>query len=76
MAMLSTARVSLFYVLAVLIVGMLVASDDERLGEGEGTAAQSPFVIAASAAGIKRYGTPQRFVLRNTLGAWRLIARP
>jgi amino acid transporter len=47
------ARVSLFYVLAVLIVGMLVASDDERLGEGEGTAAQSPFVIAASAAGIK-----------------------
>lgn len=47
------ARVTLFYVLAVLIVGMLVASDDERLGDESGTAAQSPFVIAASAAGIK-----------------------
>jgi yeast amino acid transporter len=46
-------RVSLFYVLAVLIVGMLVASDDERLSDQSGTAAQSPFVIAASAAGIK-----------------------
>jgi amino acid transporter len=47
------ARVALFYVLAVLIVGMLVASDDERLGDESGTAAQSPFVIMASAAGIK-----------------------
>ena len=47
------ARVSLFYVLAVLIVGMLVASDDPRLEDESGTAAQSPFVIAASAAGIK-----------------------
>lgn len=47
------ARVSLFYILAVLIVGMLVASDDPRLNDESGTAAQSPFVIAASAAGIK-----------------------
>ncbi|WWC59778.1 uncharacterized protein I303_102340 [Kwoniella dejecticola CBS 10117] len=47
------ARVTLFYVLAVLIVGMLVASDDERLGDDSGTAATSPFVLAASAAGIK-----------------------
>ena len=46
------ARVSIFYVLAVLIVGMLVASDDPRLGDESGTAAQSPFVIAASSAGI------------------------
>ncbi|KAF2427118.1 hypothetical protein EJ08DRAFT_699747 [Tothia fuscella] len=46
-------RVSVFYVLAVLIVGMLVASNDERLSDQSGTAAQSPFVIAASAAGIK-----------------------
>ncbi|KAH7021252.1 amino acid permease/ SLC12A domain-containing protein [Microdochium trichocladiopsis] len=45
-------RVSLFYILAVLVVGMLVASDDERLDDQSGTAAQSPFVIAASAAGI------------------------
>ena len=47
------ARVSIFYVLAVLIVGMLVRSDDERLGDESGTAAQSPFVIAASAAGLQ-----------------------
>lgn len=47
------ARVLLFYMLAVLVVGMLVASDDPRLGDQSGTAAQSPFVIAASAAGIK-----------------------
>ncbi|OMP83881.1 Dicarboxylic amino acid permease [Diplodia seriata] len=47
------ARVSLFYILAVLIVGMLVASDDGRLSDSSGTAAQSPFVIAASGAGIR-----------------------
>lgn len=47
------ARVSIFYILAVLIVGMLVKSSDERLGDESGTAAQSPFVIAASAAGLK-----------------------
>ena len=45
-------RVALFYVLAVIVVGMLVASDDPRLDDESGTAAQSPFVIAASAAGI------------------------
>lgn len=47
------ARVALFYILSVLVVGMLVASNDDRLGDDSGTAAQSPFVIAASAAGIK-----------------------
>jgi yeast amino acid transporter len=46
------ARVSVFYILAVLVVGMLVRSDDPRLDEQSGTAAQSPFVIAASAAGL------------------------
>ncbi|KAH8427167.1 uncharacterized protein LDX57_004882 [Aspergillus melleus] len=46
-------RVTLFYFLAVLIVGMLVRSDDPRLGDESGTAAQSPFVIAAVRAGIK-----------------------
>lgn len=46
------ARIVIFYILAVLIVGMLVASNDPRLGDASGTAAQSPFVIAASAAGI------------------------
>lgn len=59
-------RVALFYILSVLVsppqtsirttansvqvVGMLVASDDPRLDDQSGTAAQSPFVIAASAA--------------------------
>lgn len=48
------ARVTLFYILAVLIVGMLVPSDDSDLGnpDTEGTAGQSPFVIAATRAGI------------------------
>ncbi|KAF6824251.1 amino acid transporter [Colletotrichum plurivorum] len=46
------ARIVLFYMLAVLVVGMLVASNDTRLDDAYGTAAQSPFVIAASAAGI------------------------
>ncbi len=45
-------RVALFYILAVLVVGMLVASDDPRLADESGTAAQSPFVIAAGEAGI------------------------
>ena len=44
-------RIVIFYILAVLVVGMLVSSDDPNLGDGS-TTAQSPFVIAASAAGI------------------------
>ncbi|KAJ5682630.1 hypothetical protein N7462_005795 [Penicillium macrosclerotiorum] len=47
------ARVSIFYLAAVLVVGMLVSSSDDRLSDESGTAAQSPFVIAASDAGIK-----------------------
>ncbi|KAF2161945.1 hypothetical protein M409DRAFT_69456 [Zasmidium cellare ATCC 36951] len=46
-------RVALFYILSVLVVGMLVSSQDPRLDDQSGTAAQSPFVIAASEAGIK-----------------------
>ena len=45
-------RVAIFYVLSVLIVGMLVPSNDKRLNNYSGTATQSPFVIAASDAGI------------------------
>ncbi|KAL8287801.1 hypothetical protein RB600_003635 [Gaeumannomyces tritici] len=51
------ARVVFFYLLAVLVVGMLVRSDDPRLSNGSGTAAQSPFVIAASAAGVRAIPT-------------------
>ncbi|KAM3543037.1 hypothetical protein ARSEF1564_004020 [Beauveria bassiana] len=44
-------RIVLFYMLAILIVGMLVASDDPRLDGGDGSSVtQSPFVIAAQAA--------------------------
>ncbi|KAI1484561.1 proline-specific permease [Biscogniauxia mediterranea] len=45
-------RIVVFYTLAILVVGMLVASNDPRLDDSSGSAAQSPFVIAASAAGI------------------------
>ena len=51
------ARILLFYILAVLIVGMLVRSDDPRLDGSGYTAAQSPFVIAASAAGYPAIGS-------------------
>ena len=45
-------RVAIFYILAVLVVGMLVPSTDKRLNSFSGTATQSPFVIAANDAGI------------------------
>ncbi|KAI2740130.1 hypothetical protein DTO013E5_5724 [Penicillium roqueforti] len=47
------ARVSIFYLATVLIVGMLVSSADDRISADSGTAATSPFVIAASDAGIR-----------------------
>ena len=46
------ARVLLFYVISILFVGMLVPSNDPDLLASTGTAAQSPFVIAANRAGI------------------------
>ncbi|PHH59077.1 hypothetical protein CDD81_3816 [Ophiocordyceps australis] len=45
-------RIILFYMLAILVVGMLVSSSDSRLDNASGDAAQSPFVIAATAAGL------------------------
>ncbi|KAI1736602.1 amino acid permease/ SLC12A domain-containing protein [Xylaria scruposa] len=45
-------RIVIFYVLSIIVVGLLVASNDDRLNDSSGSAAQSPFVIAASAAGI------------------------
>lgn len=42
----------IFYVLSVFMIGLIVPSDDENLLSSTGTAAQSPFVIAASRAGI------------------------
>ncbi|GAA6063966.1 hypothetical protein JCM10212_004814 [Sporobolomyces blumeae] len=46
-------RILLFYILGVLITGLLVPSNDPRLNLGSGTAASAPFVIAIQDAGIK-----------------------
>lgn len=47
------ARIFLFYFLAVLIVGMIVPSNDANLTSSTDNATESPFVIAAQRAGIK-----------------------
>ena len=45
-------RVATFYILSVLVVGMLVRSNDPNLNNWSYNATMSPFVIAASEAGI------------------------
>ncbi|KAK6364707.1 hypothetical protein LTS17_012005 [Exophiala oligosperma] len=47
------ARVLLFYVLTIFMVGLVVPSNDPDLLHSNGNASQSPFVIAARRAGIK-----------------------
>lgn len=46
-------RVCLFYMLGVLITGMIVPSNDPNLLQSTGNAAESPYVIAMTNAGIK-----------------------
>lgn len=46
-------RVAVFYIMSIFFVGLLVPSDDENLLSGSGTATASPFVIAATRAGIQ-----------------------
>ncbi|KAH9851886.1 general amino acid permease 1 [Lenzites betulinus] len=46
-------RILLFYMLGVLITGMLVPFNDPDLLQASGTAAESPYVIAMTRAGIK-----------------------
>ncbi|CAA7269266.1 unnamed protein product [Cyclocybe aegerita] len=46
-------RILVFYILGILMIGMLVAYNDPDLLRSTGTAAQSPFVIAINRAGIK-----------------------
>jgi len=46
-------RIVVFYILGVLITGMLVPYDDPDLLNGGGTASQSPYVIAMRRAGIR-----------------------
>jgi len=45
-------RICIFYILGVLISGMLVASNDPNLLNSGGTASESPYVIAIERAGI------------------------
>ncbi|KAL4866515.1 hypothetical protein BDV12DRAFT_210439 [Aspergillus spectabilis] len=45
-------RVFVFYVLSIFTIGLIVPSDDPSLSLSTGTAAQSPFVIAFTRAGI------------------------
>ncbi len=45
-------RVAIFYIVSVLIMGMIVPSTDPSLTDNSGTAA-SPFVIAFNRAGVK-----------------------
>ncbi|KAF3766562.1 putative amino acid permease [Cryphonectria parasitica EP155] len=62
-------RVAIFYVLSIFFVGMLVPSDDDQLLNAEaGTAAASPFVIAATRAGIKVVPSIINFVVLTS--AW------
>ncbi|KAJ6629583.1 amino acid permease/ SLC12A domain-containing protein [Mycena sp. CBHHK59/15] len=46
-------RILIFYVFGILIVGMLVPSNDPRLLQSTGTAASSPFVLAMTRVGVK-----------------------
>lgn len=46
-------RITLFYIVSLILVGMLVPYNNPDLAMGDGTARYSPFVIAIKNAGIK-----------------------
>lgn len=46
-------RILIFYILGIFITGMIVPYDDSHLLQSSGNAAQSPYVIAITRAGIK-----------------------
>jgi len=46
-------RIVFFYLIGILITGMLVAYNDPNLLRASGTAAESPYVIAFNNAGVK-----------------------
>ncbi|KAJ7497989.1 general APC amino acid permease [Mycena galericulata] len=48
-------RILIFYMLGILMIGMLVAYNNPALLSQVGTAAQSPFVIAINSAGVKAF---------------------
>lgn len=45
-------RITLFYIVSLVVVGLLVPYNNEDLKKSDGTARYSPFVIAIEAAGI------------------------
>lgn len=45
-------RITLFYIVSLTLVGLLVPYTDPQLGNNDGTARSSPFVIAINNAGI------------------------
>ncbi|KAF9021949.1 hypothetical protein BDZ89DRAFT_1137683 [Hymenopellis radicata] len=45
-------RIFFFYIVSLIVVGLLISADDPRLGTGSNTAS-SPFVLAFKTAGIK-----------------------
>lgn len=47
------SRVVLFYISSVFMIGLLLPSTEPLLLSGDGTAAQSPFVIAMNRARIR-----------------------
>ncbi|RLL95689.1 hypothetical protein CFD26_105339 [Aspergillus turcosus] len=61
-------RIFLFYVLSVFMIGLVVPSNDPTLLRLTGTAAQSPFVIAARRAGIR--GVPSVINAVILTSAW------
>lgn len=46
-------RIAIFYILGILMIGMLVPYNDAGLLANTGTAAESPWVIALNRAGVK-----------------------
>lgn len=52
-------RIVLFYIISVLMVGLLVSSQDPRLNLDTGDAASSPYVIAIQDAGIAVSASPR-----------------
>ncbi|KAG9239540.1 amino acid permease-like protein [Amylocarpus encephaloides] len=61
-------RVTIFYMLSIFMVGLIVPSNDPDLLRSTGTAAQSPFVIAATRAGVKVVPSIINFVVLTS--AW------
>ncbi|KUJ11797.1 uncharacterized protein LY89DRAFT_699848 [Mollisia scopiformis] len=61
-------RVVIFYVLSIFMVGLIVPSNDKDLLRSTGTAAESPFVLAATNAGIKVVPSIINFVVLTS--AW------